>query len=132
MKNQIKIYLILCVTFVLLNNILYADNDSLLINKDSLTETLIIDSCVEVITDNSATITKQLTLPKTKKTKVKPIIITNNKPEGFGDFLNDLWDIVSSPFKPVWGYYEEDDMNKEGPYLTFIKIQTNNINQPNL
>ena len=127
MKNQTKIYFILCITFVLLNNRIYANNDSLLINNDSLSETLIVDSCLEVITDNSATITKQLTLPKSKKTKVKPITITNNKPDGFGDFLNDIWDIVSAPFKPVWGYYEEENMNNEGPYFMFNRMENNNF-----
>ena len=125
MKNQTKIYFILFITFVLLNHRLYADNDSLLINQDSLTETLIVDSCVEVKTGNSLE-TEHLILPKIRKEK-KTITTTNNKPDGFGDFLNDLWDIVSAPFKPIWGYYEEDDMNKEGPYFMFKRMENNNF-----
>jgi len=106
-------------------NKLHANNDSMLVCNDSI----IIENCASksnydsVTTENIVEIAalkvdkfKNKKLGKTKKPNK---ISTNNKPEGFGDFLNDLWDIISSPFKPVWGHYEEENMNNEGPYFLF-------------
>ena len=105
-----------------------ANNDSLLINSDSI----VIADCIKVkdtfmeeLKINKEAINKNKFTTISKVTKTKPI---SAQPEGFGDFMNNLWDIISSPFKPVWGYYEEDNMRKEGPYFLFM----NNYNKLNL
>ena len=96
-----------------------ANNEYLVINNDSL----VIENIIEVkdsfidnkevakeeIEGNNVTFKKNL---KSKKLATKPA--------DFGTFLNNFWDIISSPFKPVWGYYEEDDYNKEGPCFLFM------------
>ena len=124
MMNKISIAAILLILFT---NQIFANNDSLFVNTDSIVpceETqIIIDSCTEVNNEKNIVLNETYKPAKPKISKLK----TNNKPEGLGDFLNDLWDIISSPFKPVWGYYEEENMNNEGPYFMFNRMENNNF-----
>ncbi|MFZ4799150.1 MAG: hypothetical protein ACOYMA_16740 [Bacteroidia bacterium] len=128
MNKTIKIYFLYCTSFILLNNELYANNDSLLIIQDSVTENIIIDSFEVVKTSKFLEITEKVILSKTKKPKIQ--IITNKvkRPDGFGDFLQGFWDFITTPFRPVWGYYEEENMKKEVPYFMFNRMENNNIN----
>jgi hypothetical protein len=96
-----------------------ANNDSLSINNDSL----FIDNCTEIKDSFINNIEIEKDEIKSNNIAVGKVLNTKklaSKPEGFGDFMNNLWDIISSPFKPVWGYYEEDNYNKEGPYFLFM------------
>ncbi|MFZ4797267.1 MAG: hypothetical protein ACOYMA_07205 [Bacteroidia bacterium] len=109
-----------------------AKNDSLLVCNDSI----IIKHCVNpiydsLIVDNSSGEINLKTnkisnksIPKNKQSNIK----SNNKPDGFGDFLVGLIDFISPLWKPVWGYYEEENMKKEGPYFMFNRMENNNIN----
>jgi hypothetical protein len=124
-KHMKKITTIIAIlTFAI--NIIEASNDSLPIKNDSILEINYIENNNEL---NVNTINKEKNINQSKKKsiKIKKIRKTqfNNNPEGFGDFLNDLWDIISSPFKPVWGKYEEDNMRSEGPYFLFNRSSGN-------
>ena len=124
-----KKIIVILVAFSIFNK-LHANNDSLLVCNDSI----IIENCInknnyDSVSTECTVVTEKIKMGKTKNNKLVKIDKSkiNNKPEGFGDFLNDLWDIVSSPFKPVWGYYEEENMNKEGPYFMFNRMENNNF-----
>lgn len=42
---------------------------------------------------------------------------------GFFDFVEDVWNTITSPLKPVWGYYEENGQRTTGPYTVFQQHQ---------
>lgn len=42
---------------------------------------------------------------------------------GFFDFIEDAWNVITSPLKPVWGYYEENGQRSTGPYTVFNQNQ---------
>lgn len=96
-------------------------------NNDSL----LTDNCIEInksndsITEHNSIEKESINTNKLNKRsqlnfKVSKIETIATKPADFGTFLNNFWDVISSPFKPVWGTYEEDDYNKEGPYFLFM------------
>jgi hypothetical protein len=41
----------------------------------------------------------------------------------FFDFIEDAWNAITSPLKPVWGYYEESGQRTTGPYTVFQQHQ---------
>jgi hypothetical protein len=86
-----------------------ANNDSLVVKTDSIT----IDNCIAI---NNKDILEEQNTSKiesfnsnkiiTKREETyKALKIKKNatKPVDFGTFLNNFWDVISSPFKPVWG-----------------------------
>ena len=48
---------------------------------------------------------------------------SNTKLGGLFDFIEDAWNTITSPLKPVWGYYEESGQRTTGPYTVFQQHQ---------
>ena len=46
-----------------------------------------------------------------------------NSKAGLFDFIEDAWNTITSPLKPVWGYYEERGQRITGPYTVFQQHQ---------
>jgi hypothetical protein len=121
----------ICIIFILINKN-YASNDCLVIINDTLKETnYIIDEEETLVNEEEkiaviapTIIERKVNIKQSKLRNKKPF----SKPHGFGDFIGGLMDLVSQLWKPVWGYYEEDNMRKEGPYFLFM----NNYNKLNL
>ena len=47
----------------------------------------------------------------------------SNTKAGLFDFIEDAWNVITSPLKPVWGYYEEGGQRTTGPYTVFQQHQ---------
>jgi hypothetical protein len=123
-----KITLVLvCLIYISINKS-YASNDSLVTHNDTLKEIISIIEEEETLVKKDKKIVEQSHLIVGCKVNKPESVKLLKKPQGFGDFIGGLMDLVSQLWKPVWGYYEEDNMRKEGPYFLFM----NNYNKLNL
>ncbi|MFZ4799148.1 MAG: hypothetical protein ACOYMA_16730 [Bacteroidia bacterium] len=115
---------LLIITCFVLNNV-KANSDSLYCVSDSNICTEIID-CNIIEGENVATLesTPDKVIKKLENKKVK----TKDNLSKPANWFEDAWNGFTDLFKPIWGYYEEDDMNKEGPYFMFNRMENNNIN----
>ena len=109
-----------------------AENDSCIASLVIESDTVIIgkaDTCEEFYTSKIDTIVEievKETVQKLMHAKLKKKKALNSKnPQDFGGFLSDLWDALSSLWKPVWGNYEENRMNHTGPYFLFNRDSDN-------
>jgi len=120
---------IVCLIFIVIHKS-YASNDSLVIINDTLRETNIKTEEGEILVNEEKKIAviaptiieRKVNIKQSKLKNRKPL----SKPHGFGDFIGGLMDMVSQLWKPVWGYYEEDNMRKEGPYFLFMNTDNGN------
>jgi hypothetical protein len=119
------IFTTICFIFILINKS-YASNDSLVIHNDTLKETNLTTEVEETLVNEDKKLKEQPhIIAKSKVNKPKSVKLLK-KPHGFGDFIGGLMDFVSQLWKPVWGYYEEDNMRKEGPYFLFMNTDNGN------
>jgi hypothetical protein len=119
-------HLLIFLALILLYGYVKAENDSCITSIIIETDTLLInqlDTCEELVSSKIDTIVEievKEAVQKPLHTKLKKQKSLNTKnPEDFGSFFSDLWDAISSLWKPVWGYYEENGMNHSGPYFLF-------------
>ncbi|MFZ4797409.1 MAG: hypothetical protein ACOYMA_07925 [Bacteroidia bacterium] len=120
--------IIICLIIGLTSMFVKAENDTCYNN--SISDSCSINDTTSVIVNSESTlvIVKPKSDLKTKsfiKIKTKVDLLKKSKPAGFFD---DAWDWFTDLFKPIWGYYEEDNMKKEGPYFMFNRMENNNIN----
>jgi hypothetical protein len=128
MKNIILLLtvILLCLSVKAENdtcsNLLLTQNDTSLINNvdtscDEMTFTE-VDSTLEI---------KEIPFKSTgiKIKKLKKIKTKSKNPQDLGSFFSDLWDAISSLWKPVWGYYKENGMSHSGPYFLFNRESDN-------
>jgi len=96
-------------------------SDTICVNEINTIDTLHLNENDSISTDIKISKHEIKTATKTK-TKSKVLL---QKAAGLGDFFDDLWDALSSLWKPVWGYYEENGMNHGGPYFLFNRDSDN-------
>ena len=124
--------LIIIVNIILLSFTINAENDTCQILQISETDTVFtceVDTCEDCIVAKVDTIIevneKYIKSSNTKTQKAKKIGTKTKNAQDFDSFLSDLWDAISSLWKPVWGCYEENGMSHSGPYFLFNRENDN-------
>ena len=69
----------------------------------------------------------QITEAKKIKNKITKNKIQTLTKEQWPDFLNDFFDWLASPWRPVWGEFKIDGQNTTAPMALFHIIHSNKI-----